>query len=128
MLKKYKIRLGGIDAPERKQDFSNRSKQSLSDLMFSKLVAVESTKKDRYGRAVGKVLVDGVDANLIQIESGYAWHYKEYEGEQSGSDRRLHESAELNAKAARRGLWCDAEPVEPWDWRKLQRLYQRSSN
>ena len=61
----HKIRLGGVDAPERRQDFGNRSKQSLSDLVFAKLVAVESTKKDRYGRAVGKVLVDGVDANLI---------------------------------------------------------------
>ena len=114
----HRIRLGGIDAPEKKQAFGTRSKQSLSDLVFSKTVTVETGKKDRYGREIGKVLVDGIDANLQQVSRGFAWHFKKYEREQSANDRQLYDFAQSEAKGARRGLWQDAEPVAPWDWRK----------
>lgn len=117
----HKIRLAGIDAPEKAQPFGNRSKVSLSDLAFDKMVTVESDKRDRYGREVGKVLVDGRDVNLIQVERGMAWHYKAYEREQSPSDRKLYDAAESDAKAARRGLWRDAEPTPPWEFRKAKR-------
>ena len=117
----HKIRLSGIDAPEKRQPFGNRSKESLSDLAFDKSVAVETDKRDRYGRKVGKILVNGRDVNLIQVERGMAWHYKAYEREQSISDRKLYAAAEIDAKAARRGLWRDAEPVPPWDYRKAKR-------
>ena len=117
----HKIRLGGIDAPEKKQAFGTRSKQSLSDLTFSKLVTVETSKQDRYGREVGKIMVDGVDANLEQVQRGFAWHYKAYQLEQSGTDRKLYDFAESEARAARRGLWSDAVPIPPWDWRKGRR-------
>jgi endonuclease YncB( thermonuclease family) len=117
----HKIRLAGIDAPEKKQDFGQRSKQSLSDLVFSKTVAVETDKKDRYGREIGKVLVNGVDANLEQVQRGFAWHYKAYEREQSANDRKLYDFAESEARAAKSGLWRDAEPVPPWDYRKAKR-------
>lgn len=117
----HKIRLAGIDAPEKKQPFGNRSKQSLSDLAFDKMVTVETTKRDRYGRQIGKVLVNGRDVNLIQVEQGMAWFYREYQREQSRNDRKLYESAEDAAKAQRRGLWLDPEPVAPWDFRKNKR-------
>jgi endonuclease YncB( thermonuclease family) len=117
----HKIRLAGIDAPEKKQDFGNRSKESLSDLVFSKLVSVETGKKDRYGREVGKILVNGVDANLAQVQRGFAWHYKAYMREQSLDDRALYSDAEVDAKAEKLGLWRDKDPIPPWAWRKGQR-------
>ena len=79
----HKIRLGGIDAPEKAQPYGQTSKQSLSDLVYGKTVMVDTDKTDRYGREVGKVLVDGVDANLEQLKRGMAWHYKAYQREQS---------------------------------------------
>ena len=117
----HKVRLAGIDAPEKAQAFGNRSKESLSDLVFSKTVTVETDKVDRYGRAVGKVLVEGRDANLIQVERGFSWHYKAYESEQLPSDRVLYDMAEREARAARRGLWRDESPTAPWDYRKAKR-------
>ncbi len=68
----HKIRLAGIDAPEKKQPFGNHSKESLSDLAFDKTVNVETSKRDRYGRKIGKVLVNGQDVNLVQVERGMA--------------------------------------------------------
>ena len=85
----HKIRLDGIDASEKAQPYGQQSKQSLSDMVFGKTVTVDTGKTDRYGREVGKVLVDGVDANLEQLKRGLAWHYKTYEREQSPEDRSL---------------------------------------
>ena len=113
----HKIRLGGIDAPEKAQPYGQPSKQSLSDMVFGKTVTVDTDKTDRYGREVGKVLVDGMDANLEQLKKGLAWHYKAYEREQTPSGRRNYAAAEKDAAAARLGLWQDAEPVPPWEWR-----------
>ena len=113
----HKIRLSGIDAPEKKQPFGQRSKESLSELVFSKKVTVETSKRDRYGREVGKVLVDGVDANLEQIKRGMAWHYKAYEREQSPHDRVLYSESEGVAKRDGIGLWRDGIPQPPWEFR-----------
>ena len=79
----HKIRLSGIDAPERRQAFGNVSKESLAEQVAGQSVAVEWDKVDRYGRKVGKVLLAGMDSNLVQIKRGLAWHYKQYEREQS---------------------------------------------
>ncbi len=114
----HKIRLSGIDAPEKKQPFGNRSKESLSDLAFDKTVNVETSKRDKYGRQIGKVLVNGRDVNLVQIERGMAWFYRRYQREQSTDDRRLYEAAEDAARAGKRGLWRDADPVPPWEFRR----------
>ena len=118
----HKIRLAGIDAPEKKQAFGNRSKESLSDMVYDKTVNVETEKRDRYGRQIGKVLVNGQDVNLVQVERGMAWFYRQYQREQSPNDRRLYEAAEDAAKAGKRGLWRDSEPVPPWDFRHAKRL------
>lgn len=122
----FKIRLMGIDAPEKKQAFGNKSKQSLAALVFNRQVQVEYSKKDKYGRTVGKILVGGVDANLEQIKAGMAWHYKKYQNEQPESDRAVYADAEQKARIAKRGLWQDAEPTPPWDWRKQQKQKRRS--
>lgn len=94
-----------------------RSKESLSGLEFDKTVNVETEKRDRYGRQIGKVLVNGRDVNLVQVERGMAWFYRQYQREQSPNDRRLYEAAEDAARAGKRGLWRDADPVPPWDFR-----------
>ncbi|MFZ2161924.1 MAG: thermonuclease family protein [Sideroxyarcus sp.] len=117
----WKIRLMGIDAPEKKQAFGARSKSNLSDLIFGKTVVVEYSKKDKYGRTVGKILVNGVDANLEQIKAGMAWHYKKYAKEQAIEDRETYAQAEEQARAGQRGLWSEAEPVPPWDWRQSKK-------
>jgi len=96
----HKIRLFGIDAPENAQAFGNRSKESLCNWVFSKAVTVETEKKDRYGRDIGKVLVNSVDENLEQVRRGFAWHYKAYEREQLANDQRLYDLAENGASAA----------------------------
>ena len=113
----HKIRLAGIDAPEKKQAFGNRSKESLSDMVFDKTVNVETEKRDRYGRQIGKVLVNEQDVNLVQVERGMAWFYRQYQREQSPNDRKLYEAAEDAAKAGKHGLWRDVDPVPPWDFR-----------
>ena len=113
----HKIRLAGIDAPEKKQAFGNRSKESLSELAYDKAVTVETDKRDKYGRQVGKVLVNGQDVNLVQVERGMAWFYRQYQREQSPNDRRLYEAAEDAAKADKRGLWRDTDPKPPWEFR-----------
>lgn len=124
----HKIRLAGIDAPEKSQPFGQRSKQSLSDLVFGRTVSVETDKVDRYGRKVGKVRTpEGADANLEQVRRGLAWHYKDYQQEQSEADRATYAAAEGVARGQRRGLWGDAQPVAPWDFRKAQRDRRVSS-
>ncbi len=119
----HKIRLTGIDAPEKKQPFGNRSKQNLSDMVFNKIVTVETDKRDRYGRELGKVLAGGVEVNLEQVRAGMAWHYKAYERTQSAAGRQAYADAENEAKAAKRGLWADAVSVPPWEWRHSKHNY-----
>jgi len=100
----HKVRLSGIDSPEKKQPFGQHCKQSLSDLAYGRTVAVASSKLDRYGRVIGKVLVDGEDANLEQIRRGCGWHYKRYMNEQPLDDRLAYNAAEESARAGRVGL------------------------
>jgi endonuclease YncB( thermonuclease family) len=113
----HKIRLASIDAPEKRQDFGNRSKQSLSDLAYRRQADVETGKTDRYGRQVGKVIVNGMDVNFEQVRRGMAWHYKAYEREQSVADRQAYAGAENIARVARKGLWALPSPVAPWEFR-----------
>ena len=115
------VRLSGIDAPEKRMAFGQRSKQSMSDLVYGKWVEVEGEKNDRYGRLVGKVLLNGRDINLAQIQAGMAWHYKAYQREQTVQEQRTYAEAESKAAMAKRGLWADASPVPPWEWRKARR-------
>ena len=117
----HKVRLAGIDAPEKAQAFGNRSKQSLSDMVYLKDVTIESNKIDRYGREVGKVIYNGADVCLEQVKRGMAWWYRDYRYEQSPEDRVLYEAAEDAAKAAMVGLWTDKEPLAPWAFRREKR-------
>jgi endonuclease YncB( thermonuclease family) len=109
----HKIRLVGIDAPEKKQPFGQASKHSLSDMVFGKDVRVEWTKKDRYQRTLGKVLVEGKDVCLEQVKRGMAWHYKKYQSDQTLEDQKLYSDAEVQARTSKFGLWAESNPIEP---------------
>ena len=128
----HKIRVAGIDAPEKKQAFGQRSKTSMSDLVFGKDVDVVANKRDRYGRLIGKVMVadpscrartcpKALDAGLAQLTAGMAWWYRQYAREQSAEDAGTYEVAEQEARARHAGLWRDAAPTAPWDWRHAAR-------
>jgi endonuclease YncB( thermonuclease family) len=113
----HRIRLAGIDAPEKNQPFGDRSKQNLSNLVFAKNVTVEWDKTDKYGRTIGKVVAEGKDASLEQVRAGLAWHYKQYQNEQSASDRGAYAAAEDQARSRGVGLWRDPRSIPPWDFR-----------
>ncbi|WP_291903840.1 thermonuclease family protein [Accumulibacter sp.] len=125
----YKIRVAGIDAPEKKQAFGARSKQSMAQMVFGKPVHIEWRKKDRYGRVIGKVFVaqeqcskrpcpQTLDAGLAQLSRGLAWHYKKYEREQSPEDRVIYAEVEVEAQKNALGLWSETNPIAPWDFRR----------
>ena len=113
----HKIRFAGIDAPEKGQAFGERSKQSLSALVFQKRVEAHCHKKDRYNREVCTVFASLRDVGLEQIRAGMAWWYREYAHEQTTQDRLVYRDEEQNAKASQVGLWKDANPVPPWQYR-----------
>lgn len=116
----HKIRLAGIDAPEKKQDFGQVSKRALSDLVFGKQVSVDWIKEDRYGRIVGKVRLLERDINLKQIKNGMAWFYRKYQNELSQEDRQDYLHAEEDASKSQLGLWQLTDPVPPWEFRKAR--------
>lgn len=107
-----KIRLAEIDAPEKKQPFGTRSKQALSDLCFGKQAEVVPQKTDRYGRTIARVRCDDQDASEQLVRSGMAWVFDRYV-----TDRSLYPLQD-EAREGRRGLWVDADPVPPWEWRR----------
>ena len=113
----HKIRLAGIDAPEKAQAFGQASKKSLSDLVYRKQVIVYWEKTDRYQRTLGKVTLNEQDICLEQVKRGMAWHYKQYQRDQSSEDRLKYDQAEKEARQNRIGLWADESPVEPSKFR-----------
>jgi endonuclease YncB( thermonuclease family) len=117
----HRIRLDGIDAPEKAQPFGDRSRQSLRELAHDHAAVAHCPKTDKYGRRVCRVLIDGKDVGLEQVRRGMAWHFKRYENEQAPSDRHAYAEAEDGARAERRGLWRDANPQSPWAFRAQKR-------
>jgi len=123
-----KIRLSGIDAPEKAQAFGNVAKQRMSDMVFGKEVRIDDRKKDKYRRTIGRVWVASdecqasdcpktLDAGMALLTMGLAWHYKKYEKEQPEEEREQYSFAEFEARTKRLGLWGGTEPVPPWEWR-----------
>lgn len=121
MFVQHKIRLAGIDAPEKRQSFGQRAKQSLAMMTYLKTVKVKFAKRDRYGRILGQVLIDENDINLAQVQAGMAWVYTQY---LNGIDLRTQAlliEAEDSARAASLGLWRDSQPLPPWIFRRLSK-------
>ncbi|MEQ1762003.1 MAG: thermonuclease family protein [Pyrinomonadaceae bacterium] len=115
--KQIKVRLAGIDAPEKGQDMSDAAKRQLSYFVFGETVTLEGSKIDRHGRQVAKVLLRTADINLMLVKFGLAWHYKAYAKEQSESDRDLYSKAEQDARNAKLNIWRLPDPLPPWNYR-----------
>ena len=111
--KQVKVRLTDIDAPELRQPFGTRSKQSLSEMCFGKVAVLDVRGQDRYKRSLAQVTCAGTDANAEQVRRGYAWTYTRYAPRNSP----LYE-LERSARVAHRGLWGDDSPIPPWEWRR----------
>ena len=105
-----KVRLYGIDAPEKKQDYGQRSKQFLASLIAGQMVEVEPKGKDRYKRTLGIIHFKGQDINAQMVLNGYAWAYVKYS--------RIYVNQERLARENKRGLWQSSDPTPPWVWRK----------
>jgi endonuclease YncB( thermonuclease family) len=110
-----KIRVAEIDAPEARQAFGNRSRQSLATLCFKKPATVRPLSTDQYGRTVARIECAGGDASAEQVRAGMAWVFDRYV-----TDRSLY-SLQEDARSSGRGLWSDPEPVAPWEWRAARR-------
>lgn len=105
-----KVRLYGIDAPEKKQDYGQRSKQFLASLIAGQVIEVEPKGKDRYKRTLGIIYHKGQDINAQMVLNGYAWAYVKYS--------RIYVNQERLARENKRGLWQSSDPTPPWVWRK----------
>lgn len=110
-----KIRLYGIDCPEKSQDFGNRAKKFTASLVARKTVRVVSYDIDKYGRTVGVVFVGSENVNEEILKAGLAWQYRKYCLESFCSEWLGYEA---EAKNNRLGLWRDVSAIAPWDWRK----------
>jgi endonuclease YncB( thermonuclease family) len=111
----HKVRLIGIDAPERGRPFGTVARDRLAGLAMGKAVSVRNDGRDKWGRTLGRIEVEGQDVNRQMVADGLAWHYVRY-----SKDARLA-AAERDARAAKRGLWADKAPVSPWEWRASER-------
>ncbi len=119
--KTHKIRLSGMDAPEKRQAFGQQSKLSLSNLAYGREATADCLKRDRNKRPVCVATVAGKDVGLQQIHQGLAWWYRAYAHDQRVQDRRDYERAEQAARARRLGLWRGKDPTPPWEWRRERR-------
>lgn len=112
-----RIRLSGIDCPEKGQAFGKKAKQAASDLTFGKEVTLQTHGKDKYGRTLADVLLpDGTNVNHTLVKDGMCWWYRKY----APGDAVL-EGSEKEARAEKIGLWADSHPVPPWEWRKQRK-------
>ena len=111
-----RVRMNGIDCPERKQDFYKVSKDALAGYIFQKEIRIIVTGRDRNIRTLAIVFCNGENINLVMIRNGYAWHYKKY------SFDTAFANAEKKACIDKKGLWKMNNPVPPWEFRKRKSL------
>ena len=78
-----KVRLAEIDTPEKGQPYGSKARQALADLAFKRDARVAWTERDRYGRVIGRVFVDGLDVNAEMVRQGHAWVYRQYAKDKS---------------------------------------------
>ena len=113
------VRLAAIDAPEIAQPHGIEARDALRACAFGRLVTVRVRAHDRHGRSVGTVEAAGRDCGLAQLQAGLAWHAKAYAREQADTERLSYAAAEQSARQRRLGLWGDAAPLAPWEFRRL---------
>ena len=108
-----KVRLEGIDCPEKRQPFGQRAKQFTADFCYGKHIKLIDTEKiDKYGRILGTVIVDKKVLNEELLRAGFAWHYVKY------SNNEFYAVLEAEARKNGYGLWADPNPIPPWEFRK----------
>lgn len=115
----HRVRLEGIDAPEIGQPFGTVARDRLAALVKGKSVTLHAHGRDRYGRTLATVDAEGRDVATQLVTEGLSWHYVRY------SDDKALAAAEADARQHRRGLWADASPVPPWEWRAGERERKR---
>jgi endonuclease YncB( thermonuclease family) len=111
--KQVRIRLAAIDCPEKGQPWGNKAKQFTSHMALFQTVGVLPVGKDRYGRIIGWVFIEEINLNKALLRAGLAWHYRQY------SNDSLLTALEMEARAAKKGLWSEPDPVAPWVWRNI---------
>ena len=107
-----RVRLEGIDCPENGQPFGRAAKKATSELVSGRDVSVADHGLDRYGRTIGRIFIGHADLSLELVRLGMAWHFLRYSGDPALA------RAEEEARKAKRGLWVDADPLPPWEWRR----------
>ncbi len=127
-----RIRLSGIDAPEKKQPFGEICRKALADRIAAREVSVEVRGTDRYSRTLGVIVLRekavARDINLEQVAAGCAWHYRHYAKQQPRSERRRYAQAELSARRAGLGLWKEKSPQPPWEFRRMTKKRKRRAS
>jgi micrococcal nuclease len=113
------VRLYGIDAPEKNQDYGQVSKKFLSDLIFNERVALKKIETDRYGRTIAIVTLDSIVVNEALLKAGLAWHYRQYD------DNPYWSMLEVTAQSQGKGLWAKKRPIAPWTFRKQKRTERK---
>lgn len=121
--RRVKLRLLGMDAPESEQAFGSESQRMLARLIGGKRIEVRAVDRDIYGRYVSGIRCRGEDICLRMIEEGLAWPYFRFFGQLTHEEVRAYKEAFLAAKRERRGLWREAHPEAPWNWRKRHRSW-----
>ena len=112
-----RIRLSGIDCPEKSQAFGQRAKQAASALVYGKEVTIQTHGHDKYKRTIGEVILpDGKSLNQGLVKQGWCWWYRKY-----APGNTALEGLETEAREARKGLWADPQPMPPWEWRAQRR-------
>jgi len=109
-----KIRLAGIDCPEKKQPWGTKAKHAISDLVAGKTVMIEVIDIDRYQRIIGRVFLNDINVNRALVQGGHCWAYTRYV-----KDKVLF-TLQREAQASKKGLWVlpEVERMPPWEWRR----------
>lgn len=116
-----RVRLNGIDCPEKGQAYGKKAKQATSALVFGKEVTLQTHGKDKYGRTIADVLLpDGTNVNQMLVKDGWCWWYRKY-----APGNVILDELERRARAAGLGLWADPAPIPPWEWRKGKTIDRR---
>lgn len=127
----YRVRLSGVDAPERTQPFADKSRQALKHLLGDKPISLEVLKTDVYKRFVSKAYASNHgnydDVSRELLKQGLAWHFKRYEKEQSAADRQAYADDEKGAIDAGAGIWSESTPLAPWIFRDQARAQQKAA-
>ena len=122
---KNKVRVIGIDAPERKQEFGMEARDILADLILGQMVTVRYEHIDTYDRVLGLIFFDGIEVNQWMIEQGAAWYYKVFSWAHSDADKKRWLNAQHRAEGDILGLWS-GRPLEPWVWRAEQKKARKA--